>query len=552
MLKFSKTNPTMLVIITILSLIPVNIFSQTNEEKTITGYVENTQGKAWDGQIVELYEDDTLLGVDTLENGYFSVEHVITGVDETEEIPSGFTLYQNYPNPFNPTTIIKYELPSASRVSIRVYDIQGREITELVNKEQAPGNYSVIWDGTNRYGETVASGVYLYRLTAGGKSQARKMIYEKHGPGFEWGKPAGNVNGRTFPLHKTTGNGHWLRVSGTDVMTTEIDGLDFSGEGTVDLGTLVVPGKPVVWGFVYDLENKYDEEGNRNYPIPGLAGQKVFFKTDTNNYAITNENGLFKLIADTLKTDTIHVTNTNGDTTYYNWRQGITLQPDSQRITAFNDTTGIPLFKQWSDTLGIDFLEHLQYVSNIENRFPYSDWEQTMQRFTDDTIKIWLNRDNQPNDWYADSAWVAIKTCETGRIKYVETSDSASSHIEFEWHHIAIGQTAFISDYEGYYDEPGTGRGPRLHKNQFVIMIAGPPEQSALPPKGLKHVVAHEMLHTIYALGRHSPHIQDEFYTSPTMRANAGYPLGPNEREKKGMKLIYDLELNPKLLDYYK
>ena len=554
-----KAFATLFVAAMTLFLLPTGSYAQIKEEKTITGYVKNTQGKLWNGAIIELYEEDNLLGRDTLENGYFRIENVITGAEEEngEATPSAFKVYQNYPNPFNPETTIRYELSEAGRVSVRIYDITGREIRELFNGRQEAGAYELTWDARSDAGGIISSGVYIYAVTANGRTEARKMIYEKHGADFEWGKASAaalaegaSAKGSVYG-EKT--NGHWAKIYGDTVMTTVITGLDFSGEGTVELDTLTAPGRPIIKGFVYDLANKYDENNNRVYPIPGLYGQKVYLGSDTAHYVITDSAGMFRFMADTLRTDTIFVTNREGDSAYYNWKREITLTADEQTVTAFNDTTGIPVFKQWVDTLGIDFLEHLQYVADIENRMPTRpNWRQTMQRFIDDTIKIWLNRENQPNDWYADSAWVAIKTCETGRIRYVETSDSASSHIQFRWDHIAVGETYFISDYEGYYDVPGLGGGPYLHEHQFRIRISGPPNNAELPPEALKPVVAHEILHTIYALGRHSPHIQDEFNANPITRAMQGYPLGPNEREKRGMKLIYDLERNPKLLDYYK
>jgi hypothetical protein len=76
-------------------------------------------------------------------------------------VPSKFNLSQNYPNPFNPTTKIDYDLPSDSKVSIKVYDIMGREIMSLVNASQTAGNYTVQLNATN-----IASGVYFYRLIA--------------------------------------------------------------------------------------------------------------------------------------------------------------------------------------------------------------------------------------------------------------------------------------------------------------------------------------------------------------------------------------------------
>jgi hypothetical protein len=81
-------------------------------------------------------------------------------------IPKEFGLSQNYPNPFNPTTTIKYQLPFDSKVTLKVYNVLGQEVAALVNKSQAAGYYSVNWNGLNRIGHRVSSGIYIYRMVA--------------------------------------------------------------------------------------------------------------------------------------------------------------------------------------------------------------------------------------------------------------------------------------------------------------------------------------------------------------------------------------------------
>jgi hypothetical protein len=88
----------------------------------------------------------------------------ITNVEHTPLAPEDFALYQNYPNPFNPTTRIEYTVGSKQHVSIKVYDILGREVRELVNEWKEPGKYSVVWDGQDNFGDISASGMYFYRM----------------------------------------------------------------------------------------------------------------------------------------------------------------------------------------------------------------------------------------------------------------------------------------------------------------------------------------------------------------------------------------------------
>jgi hypothetical protein len=89
-------------------------------------------------------------------------------------MPLVYSLKQNYPNPFNPTTTISYTIPLGSQVHLKVYDILGREVVELVNKEQKPGEYKVSFDASN-----YASGVYFYRIEAGSYIKTLKMMLIK-------------------------------------------------------------------------------------------------------------------------------------------------------------------------------------------------------------------------------------------------------------------------------------------------------------------------------------------------------------------------------------
>jgi len=97
------------------------------------------------------------------------------------EIGTEFRLYQNYPNPFNPNTVISYQLPVSSFVSLKVYDILGNEVGLLINKKQNAGNYSVEFDGSS-----LSSGIYFYRIAVHSDKretenfkEVRKMILIK-------------------------------------------------------------------------------------------------------------------------------------------------------------------------------------------------------------------------------------------------------------------------------------------------------------------------------------------------------------------------------------
>jgi len=102
-----------------------------------------------------------------------------TSIEDQKDIskPSTAYLFQNYPNPFNSKTIISYQLPAKADVSLKIFNILGREVRTLVNKKQSKGSHSVVWDGKNELGEYVGSGIYFYRLEAGNDfSQTKKLL----------------------------------------------------------------------------------------------------------------------------------------------------------------------------------------------------------------------------------------------------------------------------------------------------------------------------------------------------------------------------------------
>ncbi len=99
-------------------------------------------------------------------------------------LPVNFELYQNRPNPFNPTTTIDFyieggDLSSDEQVSLDIFNILGQRVKTLLDGPLTPGQYSVIWDGTDEYGEHAASGIYLYRLRVGNADQTKKMMLLK-------------------------------------------------------------------------------------------------------------------------------------------------------------------------------------------------------------------------------------------------------------------------------------------------------------------------------------------------------------------------------------
>jgi hypothetical protein len=110
----------------------------------------------------------------TATGGISKSEGAVGIVPISNEVPSTFGLEQNYPNPFNPSTTFKFNVPSASNVSLKIYDMLGNEIITLVNENLQSGVYEVKFDAS-----TLSSGVYFYSLNAGSFTATKKMMLVK-------------------------------------------------------------------------------------------------------------------------------------------------------------------------------------------------------------------------------------------------------------------------------------------------------------------------------------------------------------------------------------
>ena len=107
--------------------------------------------------------------------GTISRTPITTGVEEFESsLPTQYALQQNYPNPFNPATTIEYSIPQQSPVTVKIFDLLGREVAVLVNEEKDAGRYSVQWNAA-----AMPSGIYFYRLQTGQFTEAKRMILMK-------------------------------------------------------------------------------------------------------------------------------------------------------------------------------------------------------------------------------------------------------------------------------------------------------------------------------------------------------------------------------------
>jgi len=109
-------------------------------------------------------------------NGVLYGDTTLTGINQIGlDVPTSYSLGQNYPNPFNPTTNIQFSMSNVQYVTLKVYDILGKEVATLVNESLNPGTYEVSFEGSS-----LNSGVYFYRMTTPGYSETKKMSLIKY------------------------------------------------------------------------------------------------------------------------------------------------------------------------------------------------------------------------------------------------------------------------------------------------------------------------------------------------------------------------------------
>jgi len=580
----------LLAFLTLFFLAPTINYAQTNnllEEKTITGFVVNQNNEPWNNQIAELYEGNYLVATDTVRNGNFTFENInIVSVSDNEPF-STFTLSQNYPNPFNPSTIINYSIAKPQNISLIIYDILGREVKTLFSGYSSQGNFSISWNGFNNNGIGVSAGVYIYALKNKSNQIVKKMILLDGNQSNISAQNNVNNSNNAYPktLNKSTEvYDYSIKIYGEDVITKVFSDFNFGNESPIDVGTLTAEAKPVLTGFVYDLDTKWNyETGERNTPV-GLDSMKVFLATNPENFVFTNENGLFKIKLDSIPRnivdttgifgpgwtynmtikDTLFVRGKNqGDTTYYNFRIPVNKkfdaewpQPDgihrldneikygTSVMTAFNDTTGIPMIKRWTDPeKGVDLLEYAIARLKLGVRSTNDPvWEGTFTRFKDEDFPLKVYMQSPPNSGYENNTMPGFEAISAGRFRFVRTMDSTEAQVQVKYDFNSIGQG---TDLQGNYDEFGS------YLTFWEISIGGPP-YTTLDSALVAYVIAHEGMQIATAGGIYSPFIEDAFYHSSLPRFDEGYPLESPEREKRMNKLVTDLERNCKLLDYTK
>jgi hypothetical protein len=140
----------------------VNLAPYIGQNIKVRFYLYTDSGQPGDG----VYIDDIRI---------VEYKDAATGITQSgNEIPATFALEQNYPNPFNPSTTIKFQIPAEQFVSLKIFDLTGREVASLINEKVNPGYYEVVWNAVN-----FSSGVYFYKLSAGTFEDTKRMLLVK-------------------------------------------------------------------------------------------------------------------------------------------------------------------------------------------------------------------------------------------------------------------------------------------------------------------------------------------------------------------------------------
>ena len=163
---------------------PIATLHFTVDESTPEGIIEidsTTVGIISNTRFTLTETDGSINFVPLFTRGYVEVK-VPTEVEDITDgpnLPADYSLCQNYPNPFNPSTNIEFSLPEAGHVRVEVYNILGRKVRRLIDRNMPAGIHRVVFDGRSDRGALLSTGVYFYRMTAAGYQNSRKMLLLK-------------------------------------------------------------------------------------------------------------------------------------------------------------------------------------------------------------------------------------------------------------------------------------------------------------------------------------------------------------------------------------
>lgn len=156
------------------------MFSQT---LTVTGKITASRFPVKHASITFIDNADINLQYNTItdDRGQYQIGLITSVSSNKKSLPTDYSIGQSYPNPFSSSTLIPYDLNKESVVEVVIYDILGREIKKFDIGNKSIGYHSLLWNGTNNFGQKVANGIYFYKFLVNGQNQVKKLVYNQNG-----------------------------------------------------------------------------------------------------------------------------------------------------------------------------------------------------------------------------------------------------------------------------------------------------------------------------------------------------------------------------------
>jgi glucuronoarabinoxylan endo-1,4-beta-xylanase len=223
-------------------------------------------------------------------SGNYQVNLNVTSVESGNSLPTKFELEQNYPNPFSLSTAIPYQIKKEADIQVTVYDILGRVVRKFNIGQQSAGLHNVLWDGRNNFGQTVASGIYFYKLSTEGESQFKKMIFNSNANGFGSLPHSYSLTKNSFSekeniIQKIRGNTFTIRVENTnttlpEIVPDELDNVAIHNDTTINFSVDYIPTVSIDFDSLHQI-------------IRGFGATNLFFfgRPDMTNSEITTAFG---------------------------------------------------------------------------------------------------------------------------------------------------------------------------------------------------------------------------------------------------------------------
>ena len=227
----------------------LSVQANTTPQSTVSGQVRLADGRPVAEAQVTLFDladlhQGAVARARTDASGYFALPLASLG---GSALPQGFVLGPNYPNPFNPSTMIPYQLPTATHVRLDVFNVLGQHVATLVDAERQAGFHAAKWDATNAAGQAMAAGVYFYRLTVGGGQQIQRMVLIDGQAGIA---TAASSTAATATMSTDAAEREYGLVVSGEGLTTYADAA-FGMRGGMAAVELVVDAAPLTTGKVW-------------------------------------------------------------------------------------------------------------------------------------------------------------------------------------------------------------------------------------------------------------------------------------------------------------